>query len=238
MDGSESMPRPRRRGPRPRFSTERVVDAALGVLDETGASGLSIRAVAGRLGLHPNAVYTYVADRVDLERAVAERVLSLVDPATLAGPPEGWRARIVDYADALRGELLRHPAAASLLMRAPMDGPHARRIGEYLIAALADAGLEPDDAVRGTYVLITFVLGTVALEVAETDGRPPLPPEAERLAARRAALDGLDTAEWPYTGGSVDIIADWISTGQFRWGLGRVLDGIALARSGRLPHEQ
>jgi TetR/AcrR family tetracycline transcriptional repressor len=201
------------------------------VLDEGGADGLSIRAVASRLGLHPNAVYTYVADRAALERLVAERVLSRVEPTILAGPPEGWRSRILDYADALRSELLRHPPVVFLLMRAPMDGPHARRIGEHLMAALAAGGLEPDAAVRGSYALITYVLGSVALEVAETDGRPPLPPEHERVAARRSALSGVDAAEWPRTAASVDVIADWISTGQFRWGLERILDGIARSKA-------
>jgi len=224
MSRVESKPR---RGPRRSLDVEQVVDAAVAVVDEGGPDALSVRAVAGRLGLNPNALYTYVPSRAALEKVVVERVLGESDRGLLAGQAERWRQRIASYAGSLRAALLTHPGAARLLMTAPMDGPNALQVGEGLMGALVDAGLSDDDAARACYSIIVQVLGAVALEVAETDGRPPLAPEADRVAGRREALTGIDAEYWPHTAAAVDVMAQWISTEQFDWSLARLLDGLA-----------
>jgi len=216
-----------RPGPRRSLELAQVVDAAMAAIDEGGRDALSVRSVAARLGVRPNALYTYVASRSALEREVVERVLGESDLALLTGPSDRWRTRIRSYALSLREVLLRHPAVATLMMSAPMDGPSAVMIGERLLGALRDAGLPADHAARATYALIVQVIGFVALEVAETDGRPPLPPEAERIAGRRAALEFLDPATWPLSAATRDVAARWISTDQFVWSVDRLLDGVA-----------
>jgi len=226
-DGVAEPPdRPKRRGPRRSLGLAQVVDAALDVVDEGGPDALSVRAVAARLRVNPNALYTYVASRAALEREIVERVLADSTVTLLAGQ-DPWRRRVLDYAISLRLVLLRHPGVARLMMTAPMDGPTALLVGERLIEAIAESGLSADDAARATYAMIVQVLGSVALEVAETDGRPPLPPEADRVAGRRAILDWLDGDDWPMTAATKDVAAQWISTDQFIWSVERLLDGIA-----------
>jgi AcrR family transcriptional regulator len=229
MSRVESKPR---RGPRRSLDVEQVVDAAVAVVDEGGPDALSVRAVAGRLGLNPNALYTYVPSRAALEKVVVERVLGESDRGLLAGAKERWRERIASYAGSLRAALLTHPGVARLLMTAPMDGPNALQVGEGLMGALVDAGLSHDDAGRASYSIMVQVLGAVALEVAETDGRPPLAPEADRVAGRREALTGVDAECWPHTAAAIDVMAQWISTEQFDWSLARLLDGLAGAAAG------
>ena len=222
-----STPQLKKRGPARSLDEARIVDAALELLDRGGPAALGIRGVAARLGVRPNALYTYVTDRAALERALAERVLSLADVATLAAPGRGWRERIQDFGLGLRATLLQHPGAASLLTTAPMDGPTAVVVGELLMAALEEAGLAPEDAARATYLLIVQVIGSVALDVAETDGHAPLQDETVRIAARRQAFDGLDPASLPRTTAVVDVMASWVGETQFRWALDTILDGIA-----------
>jgi AcrR family transcriptional regulator len=222
-----STPVRRKRGPARRLDEDRVVDAALEVLDRGGPGALGIRAVAARLGVRPNALYTYVADRAALERAVAERVLSLADTAMLTAPGRRWRERLTDYAVSMRTTLLSHPGAAPLLMTAPMDGPTAVAIGELLMATLEDAGLSAEEAARATYLLIVQVVGSVTLEVVETDGRAPLAGEDDRIAARRGAMGDVDPAVLPHTAAAVDVMASWIGGEQYRWAIDAVLDGIA-----------
>lgn len=217
-----------RRGPRRSLGLAQVVDAALDVLDEGGPDALSVRAVAAALGVRPNALYTYVGSRAALEREVVERVLSDSNTALLEG--EGrWQHRILAFATSLRTALLRHPGAARLLMTAPMDGPTALLVGERLIAAIVDGGLSTTEASRASYALIVQVLGSVALEVAETAGTPPLPPEKDRVSDRLAALEWLDAEQWPMTAATKEVTASWISTEQFTWSIQRLLAGIDAA---------
>jgi TetR/AcrR family tetracycline transcriptional repressor len=216
----------RRRGPRRSLTREQVVDAALDVVDEGGPAALSVRSVATRLGLNPNALYTYVESRAALERELVERVLAESDIDLLSAQGRSWRSRILSYSLAVRAAMLRHPAVALLIMTAPMDGPSALLVGERLIEAFTEGGLEPADASRASYALMVQVLGFLALEVAETEARPPLPEEAQRVAERRAALDFLDGEDWPMTTATRDITAQWITTDQFTWAVNALLDGV------------
>ena len=217
---------PRRRGPRRSLNLEQVVDAALEVVDEGGPDALSVRSVATRLGVNPNALYTYVESRAALERELVERVLSESDADLLSGRGTPWRARILNYALAVRAAMLRHPAVALLIMTAPMDGPSALLVGERLIETFTEGGLKPADASRASYALMVQVLGFLALEVAETEARPPLPEEGQRVAERRAALDFLDGSDWPMTTATRDVTARWITTDQFTWAVNALLDGV------------
>ena len=205
-----------------------MVDAALELLDERGMSAVSIRSVATRLGVNPNAVYTYVASRADLERAVVERVLGAAALDPLTDPDKEWSTAVVEFAHALRILLLDHPAVATLLMSAPMDGPAATDLGEALLGCLARAGLSEPGAARAAYSIMVQVIGAVALEVAETDGKPPIHPVPDRVAARREAFEAVDAVRWPRTAASIDVMAQWISADQFEWSLRALLEGIAV----------
>ncbi|MGZ5367352.1 MAG: TetR/AcrR family transcriptional regulator [Aeromicrobium sp.] len=231
MTSSTSRPVQTGPGRRRSLAPSDVVDAAVQLLDSEGATGLSIRAVAARLGVNPNAVYTYVTDRAALEQEVVERVLSEADTESLAGPVRSWRRRISRYATSLREALLSHPGAVHLFMTAPMTGPTALAVGEGLLDALIDAGVSPRDAARGTYPLIIYVLGSVALEVAETDGRLPMAAEAERIAQRRLGLEVVPSVVFPRTAAATNTMAQWIGGPQFEWGLARLLDGLTRAEA-------
>lgn len=213
-------------GPKGTLSTDLIARTGLDLLDAEGAGALSVRRVATELGVQPNALYTYVADRTGLERAVAELALAEADIGLLDGPARRWRSRIESYARSLRSVLLAHSGVAGLLMRAPMDGPAALAVGEGLLAAFADAGLRPRDAARAVWPVIVFVIGSLALDAADVPTGSPLGPEAERVADRSARFADVDAATWPLTSAAADTIARWPTAAQFDWGLRRLLDGL------------
>jgi TetR/AcrR family tetracycline transcriptional repressor len=128
--------------------------------------------------------------RLDLEGALAD---------------ENWRSAVVRLAADLRATLLAHPGAVPLLLHAGFAGPRALVAGEALLELLSRGGLAADDAARASYLLQTYVLGTVALDAAELPPGVSRPDDAARAAERRRALDG---------------------DAQFRWGLDRLLDGL------------
>lgn len=197
---------------------------ALRVLDERGAAGLSVRSVATELGINPNALYTYVRSREDLERLVVESVLAEVPPRSGRGT---WQSRIRGLCLDVHTALVRHPGAAQLFMNAPMDGPQAMDLGEGLLRELTRAGLPPAQASRAAYTLIVQVIGFAALAMAETDGTVPLTPEADRIAGRRAALEFVPAESHPLTAATRDTAAGWVGEAQLRWSVDRLLEGFA-----------
>ena len=61
---------------------------------------------------------------------------------------------------------------------------------ERLLELLSDAGLNRREAARAAYLLIVYVFGWIALEVADVQQLGPLPPESERITLldRRSAV--------------------------------------------------
>jgi hypothetical protein len=131
------------------------------------------------------------------------------------------------FALARRLEIHHTPRHGSWLnIGGPMDGPHTLALNERLLELLADAGLEPVDAARAAYLLIVYVFGSIALEVADLHQPGPLPPESARIATRHLAFAATPAEHYPRTAAAATTLAGYISTQQYIWGLHRILDGI------------
>lgn len=215
-----------RPGPRRALTEDEILDAALGLLDEGGPAAASVRGIAARVGVAPNAVYTYFPDKAAVIKAIVERLLGEVDHDVFADRSQPWRLRVESLALELRQRMSAHPGVVPLMVGGPMDGPHALALNERLLELLADAGLNPVDAARASYLLIVYVLGSIALEVADLQQPGPLPPEPERVATRHRALAATPADHYPRTVAVAATLAGYISTQQYIWGLRRVLDGI------------
>jgi len=215
-----------RPGPRRALTEDEILDAALNLLDDGGAAAASVRGIAARVGVAPNAVYTYFPDKAAVVKALVERLLAEVDHDVFADRAQPWRLRVESLVLELRQRLSAHPGAVALMIGGPMDGPHALALNERLLELLADAGLNPTDAARAAYLLIVYVFGSIALEVAAHHQPGPLPPEAERIATRQRAFAATPADHYPRAAAAAATLAGYISTEQFVWGLHRVLDGI------------
>ncbi|MFI6325565.1 TetR/AcrR family transcriptional regulator [Nonomuraea sp. NPDC050556] len=202
------------------MNPEAVLDAALDLLD---GGALTMRALATRVGLTPGALYTYFPDRTAIVAALVERLLAEADLGLLENGEGTASARITAFSLNLRETLMRHPAAVPAILGAAFNGPVALRVGESLL------GLLPDP--RASYAVIAYVLGSIALEAAETSA--PLTPEPERIAQRRAAFQ-VDPETFPRTHAAADAIAGYISTDQFRWGLDHLLTALLADTADRL----
>ena len=222
---------PRRRGPRRAVSEEKILDAALRLLDQGGPAAASVRRIAAQVGVAPNAIYTYFPDKAAVLRALAERLLGGVDHDVFADPEQHWRVRVESLALELRTTLTAHPGAVGLLVGGPLDGPSSMALNERLLRLFADAGLGPASAAQASYLLMVYVFGSVSHEVAGVRGGGPLPPEPERVAARRAELSAVPADRFPLTAAAAVTMAGFTSTEQYLWGLRNILAGLS-ARTG------
>jgi TetR/AcrR family tetracycline transcriptional repressor len=215
-----------RPGPARTRSEAEILAAGLRLLDSGGSAALSVRSVAAAVGVAPNAIYTYFPTKAALVKALLDDLLGgLVGDGPADGRP--WREEVGGLVTALREVLLAHPGAVPLLLVSAFDGPNALAAGERLLAALERSGLSPADAARASYLLQTYVLGSVALDVAELDPTQLRPDDDARTAARRSALTAVPAEHYPRTAAAIDVVAAYSGAEQFRWGLERVLDAVA-----------
>ena len=217
-----------RRGPRRALTEDEILDAARALLDEGGPGAASIRGIAARVGVAPNAVYTYFPDKSAVVRALVERLLGELDhdlPATRGRP---WRERIEALALDLREHLSAHPGAVGLIIGGPMDGPNALTLNEWLLELLSDTGLDATEAAKASYLVIVYLFGSIALEVADHDEPGALASEADRVSLRRDSFSATPADAFPRAAAASETMARYVSTEQYLWGLRRVLDGITV----------
>lgn len=216
-----------RPGPRRTLTENEIMDAALDLLDEGGVNAASVRGIAARVGVAPNAVYTYFPDKAAIVKAIVEHLLGQVDLAVFSDRSVPWRQRIESLALELRERLTAHPGAVNLMIGGPMDGPRALALNERLMEMLQDSGLDAQESARASYLLIVYVFGSIALEAAELGDGGSVSSEAERIAARYEGFSAIPASEYPLSAAAAKIMATYVSTEQYRWGLHKVLDGIA-----------
>src|SRR4029453_11518964 len=125
-------PRRRRPGPRRALTEDEILDATLSLLDDGGSKAASVRGIAAKVEVAPNAVYTYFPDKAAVLRALVERLLGEINLVRFTDRAQPARHRVPAVALQLRTRLLPHPGAFVLLLSAPMDGPNAVTLGEAL----------------------------------------------------------------------------------------------------------
>ena len=131
-----------------------------------GLDGLSIRAVAERLGVTGPAIYHYVPNAEELSALVCDRVATrypLPDPAGIS-----WSAWMSEAAWNLRRMLESTPGMAAHAMRYGTQSPGILRLTEGSLRAARAAGFEPVGAMWVTRAVADFVEAWVARAEAVT----------------------------------------------------------------------
>ena len=158
---------------------QEIVTAALAIADEKGLAGVTMRAVAQRVGVTPMALYSHVAGKEGLLDLMLGQLLGEI-PLPASG---AWEARLTAIAVAARNMAKRHPGAAALAFSRPSVTPDAVRVVDAVYLALLDAGVPPPDVPRVERMVSTLVLGYAASEV---NGR--FSPGTLRARERRSQL--------------------------------------------------
>jgi AcrR family transcriptional regulator len=152
-------------GPKPGLSVDAIVAAAIAVADTDGLAGLSMRAVAERLGVTAMALYTYVPGKNELVDLMYDGAHAEVPARYDLG--QGWRAAVTSWATDLVGFYVRHPWALQVSFARPVLGPNEQAVVEALARILRQAGLPAALARRVVSLLFHVVRGT-AQAVAES----------------------------------------------------------------------
>ena len=172
----------RQPGQRAGLSRAAVLAAARDLLADTGVEALTMRALARRLDVAPNALYSHVASKTALVDELLDDLLG-----ALAPPDEDAPDPVVALAGLLHDTydvLTAHPDLVPLyLARQGARGPHAVRLGEVMDVLLTRAGVDAQTAPAARRVLIVHALGSAAFATAGSpaaDAERPLTPEESR----------------------------------------------------------
>ena len=205
-----------------RLTRDRIVAAALRLVDEQGMTALSMRRLAAALAVDPMAIYHHLPGKGAVLAAMAEDVFArLLVPAA---ENAAWQDRVRAFARAYRDVVRSHPNLIRYLVaNAGVAARVALEPNEALYAALEAAGLPPASVVRAADLVVDYANGFALAEAAGPLGQPDdrrellaslreQPPE--RFPAIRRVLGAL---------GEADLGAD------FDFGLDVILAGLVAA---------
>lgn len=154
-------------GARAPLTRERIVEAAVRLMDEEGLAAVTMRRVGRAVGVEAMSLYHHVRDKDDLLDGVVDHVMrGFPFPAEPGPSSEDLAAYGRAVAHAWRRTLRAHPAVVELLARRGRSGRSAAllRPVEVALWTLRRMGLSPPDAARAFHVIGSYVMGSVVLE--------------------------------------------------------------------------
>ena len=155
---------------------ERVLRAALALVDEEGVEALTMRRLGRELGVEAMSLYGYVDSKEDLIEGVVEQVFREM-PLIAPGPGE-WQVRLRRHAAVYRKVLLDHPNVVRLVARRPLDTEGIAAFVDSAVAELRSLGLDLKMADRVLGIIAGFAQGHVSEQVGdELRPRPSAPVE-------------------------------------------------------------
>ncbi|AEW94240.1 MULTISPECIES: TetR/AcrR family transcriptional regulator [Streptomycetaceae] len=223
----------RRRAPRGSLNRERVLTAAVDLLDHAGPDAFTMRALATRLGVGTMAVYSHFRGKDEIVDAVRERLFGEVEL-----PPRGSGATPREEARALCLAVYRllaeHPSVLRLVTVRPVHGDEGTAVVDRLLGLMLRAGLGRRDAARAQTALMQYTVGSAlwaargrqaaacAPRATAAPGKPVDPGDSEepgasgdlgtpagsdRATRLRARLAALPAERYPYLTDLADEVA-------------------------------
>ena len=226
MAVSQPVRSPRRRAPRNTLNPDRILDAAIALLDRDGIEAFTMRALAEQLGVGTMAVYSHFRGKDEIREAVAQRLLDTVElPRTGSCDPRGELREVCLGVHRLFTE---HPSALQLLISRPLRGDDASAVIDRMLALLRRAGLGREEAARGHVALMQYTVGSAMWSVRRGRAGCPGSGEDGLRDTDRARLAALPAERYPSL---VSLAPELISAqddgaAQYEWGLDGILRGL------------
>ena len=172
------------------LTRERVLAAALEMIDEGGLDRFSMRRLAARLGVDPMAIYYHLPGKAAVLDGVVEEIMSEFRIPAAEGPVEQLRAVARAYRDLLR----RHPNALPIISTWPIQTTRAWGVLEEILEQLSRAGVNLANAVAIMQIASGLINGLALAEV----GPPPGGVPDRSTEEKRAALSAISPERFPH----------------------------------------
>jgi AcrR family transcriptional regulator len=208
------------------LTKERIVEAALRVMDAEGLEAVTMRRIGRELGVEAMSLYNHVKDKDDILNGVTERVMTEFDYPPFTGD---WDVDARAIASEWRRLLGNHPSVCQLLAERhkPLEGLASYRAMDLALGVLRSAGLSPRDAAQAFNALGSYILGFVVMEQGLMLGNDDDHARQHDLAVEVLRGSGLDNVVecYPY-------FTDCDTDQQFDFGLDLIFRGIRAGVAG------
>jgi AcrR family transcriptional regulator len=200
-----------------------VLRAAIALADERGLAELTMRKLAGELGVEAMSLYNHVANKHDLLDGMIDLVFSEIDPPASDGD---WKAELRKRAVSTRAALLRHRWAVGEMEGRGTHGPSNLRLHDAVLGCLRGAGFSVEMTVRAMSVQDAYIYG---FALQQTDMTPQTADDFAAVARQQMVDYAHALAGYPHL---VEVVGGYVAKAgydyetQFLFGLDVILDGL------------
>jgi len=213
------------------LTRERIVEAAVELLDSAGDGGLTFKTLTERLKTGPGAIYWHVANKDELLEAATDGVVA----AALAVEPDGTpRDEIRALAFSLFDAIDEHPwLGTQLAMQFSRNpwGTVVPRIFESIGRRVRGLGLPESSWFIATSALVHYILGAAGQNAANARSAGRGVNRAEFLDATSKAWERLSREDYPFLHAIADQVREHDDREQFVAGIDFILAGVITDRS-------
>lgn len=214
MDQAYSDIASKRRGGRSRLLThDAIAQAAFELADAEGPAALTIKNLAGKLGVGQMTLYGYAASKDEIVGMLPDVLLADLPPLRVGGP---WKATMNECFTAVYRRLIDHSRVTQTIASSAVFGGAQVRLFESVLEVLREAGFEPRVALTLHRTLSTYTIGYALFQIAEAGSAP-----------HRHRVEEISAVEFPRIAELAPLLRGVGDEEQFADGLRRILEGFA-----------
>jgi AcrR family transcriptional regulator len=209
------------RGRRPPLSHDKIARTAIGIADAEGLDAVSMQRIAADLGFTKMALYRHVSNKAELLAIMID--MAVGEPPAVSEVPGGWRPRTEYLLQCLTETWSRHPWLPGATVGERPMGPNEVAWTDRAGEALSGPGLGGDERLAAAFILFAHIRNTQSIATAGTQ------PWASggRFATALTELLHSRRDEFPALAEAISGGADALTDNARRFGLDRILDGLA-----------
>lgn len=125
------------------LTREAILRTAVALADRRGPDAVTLRKIAGELGVHVTSLYNHVPTREAVTDGIVELLL---DEARLPTTAVAWEEWVRRFVGGVAEMAATHPGAFHALRERPVQGARASASFEIALAAFVEAGFTTSDA--------------------------------------------------------------------------------------------
>jgi AcrR family transcriptional regulator len=209
------------------LSRDRIIEVSIELLDSSGESGLTFRALSERLATGAGAIYWHVVNKSDLLAAACDAVVARTMRKIVVTTPEATiRAVALGFFDVID----EHPWVGSALTSSPELSPIVR-ILEPLGRQIRALGVPDKQEWAAVGTLMAYILGVSRQNAANGEfARTRGLVRSDFLEAVSTAWSQLDPKEYPFARSVARKIRDHDDRVDFLAGIDLILTGVKSSR--------
>jgi len=205
------------------LTLERIVDAAIELLDSEGENRLTFRALAARLETGHGAIQWYVPNKNELLKTATKTAVSAV--VTQASPGTAPHDAIRALALGLFNAMDAHPWVGRELIGSPWQ-PTMLWIFELIGRQVKALRVSSDKQFTATSALVTYIIGAGGRESANSRAPEASGNRQELLDAMATVWGHLDPNEYWFTRTMTEQLRRHDDREEFLAGINLILDGL------------